>query len=149
LLGGRFHDWNAALNRVPKHLMKPQNRAVLMLFAKATNASLLNRLIYLKRSGVIAGWLRRQSSRGSDAGKIASLNKAKRMFSKGTVLRAGLGNLRRTIDGVLPARQKPLIGRWRLKHYAVTDSPEGSRRPAVHLQTVASQWRKQITYLSV
>jgi hypothetical protein len=118
LLGGRFHDWNAALNRVPKHLMKPQNRAG-------------------------------QPSRGSDAGKIASLNKANGMFSKGTVLRAGLGNLRRTIDGVLPARQKPLIGRWRLKHYAVTDSPEGSRRPAVHLQTVASQWRKQITYLSV
>lgn len=56
MLGGRFHDWNAtniaALNRVPKHLIKPQNRTVLMLFAKATTAPLLKRLIYLKRSGV-------------------------------------------------------------------------------------------------
>jgi glycosyltransferase involved in cell wall biosynthesis len=56
MLGGRFHDWNAtniaALNRVPKHLIEPQNRIVLMLFAKATTASLVKRLIYLKRSGV-------------------------------------------------------------------------------------------------
>ena len=56
MLGGRFHDWNAtniaALSRVPKHLIKPQNRTVLKLFAKATTASLLKRLIYLQRSGV-------------------------------------------------------------------------------------------------
>jgi glycosyltransferase involved in cell wall biosynthesis len=56
LLRGRFHDWNvvniAALNRVPKHLIKPQNRTTLMLFAKATTAPLLTRLLYLQRSGV-------------------------------------------------------------------------------------------------
>jgi hypothetical protein len=56
MFGGRFHDWNAtniaALNGIPEDLMKPHNRAVLMLFAKATSASLLKRLIYLKRSGV-------------------------------------------------------------------------------------------------
>jgi hypothetical protein len=56
MLDGRFHDWNAtniaALNRVPKHLIKPHNRTVLILFAKARSASLLKRLIYLKRSGV-------------------------------------------------------------------------------------------------
>jgi glycosyltransferase involved in cell wall biosynthesis len=56
MLGGRVHESNAkniaALNSIPKHLITPQNRAVLMLFAKATTASLVTRLIYLKRSGV-------------------------------------------------------------------------------------------------
>ena len=56
LLRGRFHDWNvvniAALNRVPKHLIEPQNCITLMFFAKATTAPLLRRLLYLKRSGV-------------------------------------------------------------------------------------------------
>ena len=56
LLRGRFHDWNlvniAALNRVPKYLITPQNRTTLMLFAKATTAPLLKRLLYLKRSRV-------------------------------------------------------------------------------------------------
>jgi glycosyltransferase involved in cell wall biosynthesis len=56
MLGGRVHDSNAkniaALNRIPKNLITSQNREVLMLFANATNASLLKRLIYLKRSRV-------------------------------------------------------------------------------------------------
>jgi glycosyltransferase involved in cell wall biosynthesis len=56
MLGGRFHNTNAkniaALNSIPKHLITAQNRTVLMLFAKATTASLPRRLIYLKRSGV-------------------------------------------------------------------------------------------------
>jgi glycosyltransferase involved in cell wall biosynthesis len=53
---GRFRDWNAmniaALERVPDHWIKPQNRNVLTLFAKARTAPLLKRLIYFKRSGV-------------------------------------------------------------------------------------------------
>ncbi len=53
---GRFRDWNkmniAALEKVPAHLIKPQNSVVLQLFAKARAASLLKRLYYLKRSGV-------------------------------------------------------------------------------------------------
>jgi Glycosyl transferase family 2 len=56
MLGGRVHDSNAkniaALNNIPSQLITPQNRKVLMLFAKATTASLITRLIYLKRSGV-------------------------------------------------------------------------------------------------
>src|ERR1039457_4707585 len=56
LLSGRFRDWNrmdvAALQRVPAHLIKPQNSVVLQLFAKARTASLLKRLYYLKQSGV-------------------------------------------------------------------------------------------------
>jgi glycosyltransferase involved in cell wall biosynthesis len=56
MLGGRVHDSNAkniaALNSIPSQLITPQNRKVLMLFAKATTASLVTRLIYLKRSGV-------------------------------------------------------------------------------------------------
>jgi glycosyltransferase involved in cell wall biosynthesis len=55
MLGGRIHDSNArniaALNGIPKDFLTPQNRTVLMLFAKATTAPLLDRLIYLKRSG--------------------------------------------------------------------------------------------------
>ena len=35
----------AALQRVPAHLIKPQNSAVLQLFAKARTASLPERLI--------------------------------------------------------------------------------------------------------
>jgi hypothetical protein len=53
---GRFRDWNttniAALKRIPTHLIKPQNRTVLTLFAKARTATLFRRLIYFKRSGV-------------------------------------------------------------------------------------------------
>jgi glycosyltransferase involved in cell wall biosynthesis len=56
LLKGRFRDWNAiniaALQRVPAHLIKPQNGQVLQLFAKARTAPLLKRLYYLKKSGV-------------------------------------------------------------------------------------------------
>jgi glycosyltransferase involved in cell wall biosynthesis len=56
MLGGRVHDSNAkniaALNSIPSQLITPQNRKVLMLFAKATTVSLVTRLIYLKRSGV-------------------------------------------------------------------------------------------------
>jgi glycosyltransferase involved in cell wall biosynthesis len=56
MLGGRVHDFNAkniaALNTMPSQLITPHNRKVLMLFAKATTASLFTRLIYLKRSGV-------------------------------------------------------------------------------------------------
>ena len=56
MLKGRFSDWNrkniAALERVPTHLIKPQNIQVLQLFAKARAAPLLQRLYYLKRSGV-------------------------------------------------------------------------------------------------
>lgn len=55
-LDGRFRDWNAiniaAFERVPAHLIKPQNRAVLNLFTKARNGTLLERLLYYKRSGV-------------------------------------------------------------------------------------------------
>jgi hypothetical protein len=42
----------AALQRVPAHLIKPQNGVVLQLFAQARTASLLKRLYYLKQSGV-------------------------------------------------------------------------------------------------
>jgi hypothetical protein len=42
----------AALQQVPAHLIKPQNSVVLQLFAKARTASLLQRLYYLKQSGV-------------------------------------------------------------------------------------------------
>ncbi len=56
MLKGRFRDWNtiniAALQRVPTHLIQPQNRLVLQLFAQARTASLLKRFYYLKRSGV-------------------------------------------------------------------------------------------------
>lgn len=56
MLRGRFRDWNAenvaALERIPAHLIAPQNRAVLTLFAKARTASLFKRLYYLKQSGV-------------------------------------------------------------------------------------------------
>ena len=56
ILSGRFHDWNtmniAALQQVPSHLIKPQNRTVLQLFAKARTASLPKRIYYLKQSGV-------------------------------------------------------------------------------------------------
>jgi glycosyltransferase involved in cell wall biosynthesis len=56
LLNGRFRDWNmtniAALEQIPAHLIAPQNRAVLDLFCKARTGSLLQRLKYLKRSGV-------------------------------------------------------------------------------------------------
>lgn len=56
MLSGRFSDWNktniAALQRVPAYLIKPQNSAVLQLFAKARTAPLLQRLYYLKQSGV-------------------------------------------------------------------------------------------------
>lgn len=56
LMSGRFRDWNAlniaALQRVPGHLVTPENRAVLQLFAKARTAYLPQRLYYLNRSGV-------------------------------------------------------------------------------------------------
>ena len=53
---GRFRDWNAkniaALERVPAHLITPQNRATLARFAAARTAPLFKRLYYLKQSGV-------------------------------------------------------------------------------------------------
>jgi hypothetical protein len=56
MLSGRFRDWNrmnvAALQRVPAHLIKPQNSVIVQLFAKARTASLLQRVYYLKQSGV-------------------------------------------------------------------------------------------------
>ena len=56
MLSGRFRDWNrmniAALQRVPAHLIKSQNSVVLQLFAKARTASFLQRVYYLKQSGV-------------------------------------------------------------------------------------------------
>jgi glycosyltransferase involved in cell wall biosynthesis len=56
MLKGRFRGWNAmniaALQRVPAHLIQPQNSQVLQLFAKARTAPLLKRLYYLNRSGV-------------------------------------------------------------------------------------------------
>ena len=56
MLSGRFRDWNktniTALGRLPAHLLKPKNREVLALFAKARSAPLLRRLYYLRRSGV-------------------------------------------------------------------------------------------------
>ncbi len=55
-LNGRFHYWIAtniaALERVPSHLIQPQNRIVLALFTKATTSGLFRRLMYYKRSGV-------------------------------------------------------------------------------------------------
>lgn len=56
MLRGRFRDWNttniSALRRLPSHLITPENRETLELFAKARSASLLKRLCYLRRSGV-------------------------------------------------------------------------------------------------
>ena len=53
---GRFRDWNAkniaALQRIRADLITPQNRATLALFAKAREAPLLQRLYYLKQSGI-------------------------------------------------------------------------------------------------
>src|SRR5215831_4737190 len=53
---GRFRDWNAkniaALQRIPAHLITPENRETLALFAKAREAPLLKRLYYLKQSGI-------------------------------------------------------------------------------------------------
>jgi glycosyltransferase involved in cell wall biosynthesis len=56
MLGGRFRDWNAtniaALCRLPPHLITPENRKTLELFAAARTASLAKRLVYLRQSGV-------------------------------------------------------------------------------------------------
>jgi glycosyltransferase involved in cell wall biosynthesis len=56
MLSGRFRDWNetniAALQRLPDDLILQSNRAVVKLFAKARSAPLLQRLRYLKQSGV-------------------------------------------------------------------------------------------------
>src|SRR4029077_3233416 len=56
MLKGRFHSWNtiniAALRRLPADLLRPTNREVLALFAKARCASLPKRLYYLAKSGV-------------------------------------------------------------------------------------------------
>ena len=56
MLSGRFRDWNdkniAALRRLPAHLIRPKNREILELFAKARSGSLLKRLRYLRQSGV-------------------------------------------------------------------------------------------------
>ena len=55
-LDGHFRDWNAmniaALKSIPTDIITPENRAALMLFAKATSASLMKRLAYLRQSGV-------------------------------------------------------------------------------------------------
>jgi glycosyltransferase involved in cell wall biosynthesis len=56
MVGGRFRDWNAtniaALRRLPEHLITPDNRRVLDLFAAARSAALSKRLALLWRSGV-------------------------------------------------------------------------------------------------
>jgi Glycosyl transferase family 2 len=56
MLGGRFRDWNAtniaALQRLPPHLITPENRQALQLFAAARAAPLTKRLVYLRQSGV-------------------------------------------------------------------------------------------------
>jgi hypothetical protein len=56
MLSGRFRDWNktniTALRRLPAHLLQPDNREILALFAKARCASLPKRLYYLRQSGV-------------------------------------------------------------------------------------------------
>ncbi len=56
LLSGQFRIWNetniAALNRVPAHLLKPEYRMVLEFFTKARSATMINRLAYLRKSGV-------------------------------------------------------------------------------------------------
>ncbi len=56
MLGGRFRDWNAtnlaALRRLPPHLITPDNRRLLDLFAAARSAPLPRRLVDLWRSGV-------------------------------------------------------------------------------------------------
>jgi hypothetical protein len=56
MLGGRFRDWNAtnlaALQRLPAHLITPDNRRALDLFAAARSAGLPKRLVCLRRSGV-------------------------------------------------------------------------------------------------
>lgn len=74
MLSGRFRNWNAmniaALERVPGHLIKPQNRTVLELFSKARTASLPRRLIYLRQSGVY-----RQTSIGNIGLFVAAIIK--------------------------------------------------------------------------
>jgi hypothetical protein len=56
MLGGRFRDWNetnlAALRGLPPHLITPDNRRLLDLFAAARSAPLPKRLVDLWRSGV-------------------------------------------------------------------------------------------------
>ena len=56
MLGGRFRDWNerniAALRRLPAHLITPDNRRALDLFAAARHGTLPQRLARLRRSGV-------------------------------------------------------------------------------------------------
>jgi glycosyltransferase involved in cell wall biosynthesis len=56
MLSGRFRDWNdaniAALWQLPAHLLQPNNRTTLEIFAKARSGSLPIRLYNLKRSGV-------------------------------------------------------------------------------------------------
>lgn len=73
-LSGRYHAWNAiniaALERIPDHLFEPQNRTVLTLFTKATNATLFNRLMYYRQSGVY-----RQTVLGNIALVVAAIIK--------------------------------------------------------------------------
>ena len=56
IVQGRFRDWNAkniaALQRLPAQMIKPENAAVLSLFAKARTAPFFKRLYYLKQSGI-------------------------------------------------------------------------------------------------
>jgi hypothetical protein len=56
MLSGRFRDWNdaniAALWQLPAHLLQPNSRTTLEIFAKARSGSLPMRLYNLKRSGV-------------------------------------------------------------------------------------------------
>ena len=55
-LSGRFRDWNskniAVLRKLPAHLITPKSRATLELFIKARNGPFLQRLYFLKQSGV-------------------------------------------------------------------------------------------------
>jgi glycosyltransferase involved in cell wall biosynthesis len=56
MLGGRFRAWNtiniAALETLPADMLRPRAREVLTLFTKARNASILKRLVHLRRAGI-------------------------------------------------------------------------------------------------
>jgi len=74
ILAGRFRDWNdaniAALEKLPAHLITPANREILQLFMKARRAPLLQRLYFLKKSGIY-----RQTLFGNFALSVAAILK--------------------------------------------------------------------------
>jgi glycosyltransferase involved in cell wall biosynthesis len=74
ILAGRFRDWNdantTALEKLPAHLITPANREILQLFMKARRAPLLQRLYFLKKSGIY-----RQTLFGNFALSVAAILK--------------------------------------------------------------------------